>query len=433
MDRVETNRLLHVISSASADIVAKPYLHWDDLRYKSPPADLTSEEWWLGTKMARRSMYRALPLYAEDRHPFVYALPDVVLAAIEEIGRDSSGHIGVNEAVTNSTTRDRYLVSSLIEEAITSSQLEGASTTRRVAKDMIRSGRAPKDRSERMILNNYRAMRRIGELRNTPITPEIVCELHRIVTEGTLDNPDAAGRLQRADEDRVSIYGSGDVLLHEPPPADSLPKRLDDLCRFANGESDSTYLPPALRAISIHFMVGYDHYFEDGNGRTARALFYWSMLNQGYWLTEFLSISKILKAAPSKYATSFLLTESDDSDLTYFFIYQLKVIQRAITELHTYLARKMSEVRDLQRTLASTPGQFNHRQLALLEHATRNPDAHYTMQSHARSHNTSLETGRHDLLALTSKGLLRRQKIGRMYYYLPVDGLTDKLRDLATG
>jgi Fic family protein len=63
-------------------------------------------------------------------------------------------------------------------------------------------------------------------------------------------------------------------------------------------------------------MLGYEHPFEDGNGRTARALFYWSMLNQGFWLTEFLTVSKILRKAPAKYARSFLYTEQDSNDLT---------------------------------------------------------------------------------------------------------------------
>jgi Fic family protein len=53
-----------------------------------------------------------------------------------------------------------------MEEAITSSQLEGAATTREVAKEMIREGRQPRDRSERMILNNYLTMQRIGAIRN---------------------------------------------------------------------------------------------------------------------------------------------------------------------------------------------------------------------------------------------------------------------------
>ena len=178
-------------------------------------------------------------------------------------------------------------MSQLIDEAITSSQMEGASTTRKVARDMIRSGRQPRDRSERMILNNFRAMQRIGEVRQEKLTIDLVCEIHRIVTEGTLDNPSAAGRFQRSEDDRVSIW-DGNEVLHSPPPAELLPARIQRLCDFANGETGSGYLPPVLRALTLHFMVGYEHPFEDGNGRTARALFYWSMLNQGYWLTEYL-------------------------------------------------------------------------------------------------------------------------------------------------
>lgn len=153
---------------------------------------------------------------------------------------------------------------------------------------------------------------------------------------------------------------------------------------FANaGTSGDDYLHPAIRAILLHFWVGHDHPFEDGNGRTARALFYWSMLNQGYWLAEYLTISKILTKAPAKYARSFLYTEWDDNDLTYFVLYQLSVVGRAIDELHSYLARKMREVREVEHMLRSVP--LNHRQLALLGHALRYPDATYTFASHANS------------------------------------------------
>lgn len=71
---------------------------------------------------------------------------------------------------------------------------EGASTYRRVAKDMLQSGRKPVTNSERMILNNFLAMKHIRQIRDQKLTPELVFELHRIVTDGTLDDPDDAGR-----------------------------------------------------------------------------------------------------------------------------------------------------------------------------------------------------------------------------------------------
>src|SRR5690606_27707757 len=160
------------------------------------------------------------------------------------------------------------------EEAITSSQLEGASTSRKVAREMIRSGRSPRNRSEKMILNNFHAMQRIGELRHEKLTIDLILEIHRIVTDGTLDNPDAAGRFQLPGEDRVAVWDEEGELLHSPPPAEQLPERLQRVCDFANGQVGTGYLPGVLRALTVHFMIrGYDHPFEDGNGRTARALF----------------------------------------------------------------------------------------------------------------------------------------------------------------
>ena len=407
------------------------YLPWDKLRYKQPPEGLTHEEWWLGVRMARDSMQRPLPLYDVKGHAFSYAISDDVLRLVDEISRKASGQIAVSEQVTNPSTRDRYVVSSLIEEAITSSQLEGAATSRPVAKEMIRTGRPPKDRSERMILNNYLAMRRVSAMRDEQFSPELILELHRIVTEGTLDDPASAGRVQSDPDprERVAIYSDENQVLHIPPPVDQLESRMQQLCDFANSGNDAKpWIPPVLRAVTIHFMAGYDHYFEDGNGRTSRALFYWSMLKQGYWLTEYLTISKILKNAPSQYVRSFMLTEQDGGDLTYFFAYHLRIIQRALRELDDYLSRKVRELRETRVLLSATPGEYNYRQLAILELAIKDSESSFLVQSHAQSHNVSDETARHDLLNLESRGLLLRSKVGKRFVWTPSPKLAETLR-----
>lgn len=407
------------------------YLPWDDFRRRPTPEAISHEEMWFVVKLARMTMQRTLPLADQYGNAFTYAVPDELLRGIEAINRDASGHIAISEQVTNPTTRDRYVVSSLIEEAITSSQLEGAATTRRVAKEMIRSGRAPRTVDERMILNNYRAMTRIGELRKERLSPELIYEIHRMVTEDTLDDPTASGRCQTPEEERVSVW-DGNQLLHAPPPAAVLPARIEVLCKFANDELDSEYVPPVVRAIALHFMVGYDHPFQDGNGRTARALFYWAMLNRGYWLTEFLSISRILKAAPAQYARSFLHTEQDGNDLTYFVLYQLSVIQRSIQELHSYLDRKIRDVQEVRRILAAMPGEFNHRQVVLLQHAMSNADAEYTVQSHMNSHRVVHETARQDLLELEQRGLVVKHRVGKAFVWVPQPDLPALLRKRRT-
>jgi Fic family protein len=435
----EMSRDPHLVIKIATELqpfnATSDYLSWDKLRFKTPPYGLTHRQWWFVLKITRRAMQRTLPLSDVEGRPFTYALPDVVLRATDEIGRRASGQIAISEQVTNPATRDRYVVSSLIEEAITSSQLEGAATSRQVAKEMIRSGRPPRSKSERMILNNYNAMRFVGSIRDRELTPELVCEVHRIVTDGTLDDPAEAGKIQ-SDPDpsaRVAVFGDGHQVIHRPPPVETLRERLRDLCKLANSTEGDPYIPPVLRALTIHFMVGYDHYFEDGNGRTARALFYWSMLREGYWLTEFLTISRILKNAPAKYARSFILSEQDDGDLTYFFIYHLDVIRRAINELDSYLARKVRELRSTRVLLASTPGEYNHRQLALLELALKDSSSYFTVVSHSTSHNVSPETARQDLSNLAERGLLDQHREGKRFVWRPVNQLAEKIasaRDL---
>jgi Fic family protein len=429
----EPQRLADILSR-SMGMYDIEYLPWDRIRYKKPPEGLTSEEWWLAITLSRSLIRRPLPLFAKDGNPFSYAIPDDVFRLTEEISRRASGMIAVPEPVTNPATRDRYVVNSLIEEAITSSQLEGASTSRKVAKEMIISGRSPRNRSERMIQNNYYGMMRVGELRNEKLTPEIVCELHRIITEGTLDDPNAAGRIQ-SDPDpnhRVAVWGWGPAEerpVHVPPPVEQLPDRLQRLCDFANTTDDRPWIQPVLRSLTIHFIMGYDHYFEDGNGRTARLLFYWSMLRHGYWLTEFLTISNILKKAPAQYGRSFLYTEQDSGDLTYFFLYHLKVITRAVNELDAYLARKVKELRETRVLLSTTPGEYNYRQLALLELAIKESQAVFTIESHARSHNVSHETARNDLHDLERRGLLSRFKAHRHFAWSPASNLPSVIRE----
>ncbi len=403
------------------------YRHWDTLRHLDLEDGLTAEERWIAIKVARRQAYQELPLRDTKNRPFVFMLPSSAQEMLHRVDRDASGSIQAPEQVTNPESRDTYLVKSLIEEAVTSSQLEGASTTRQVAKEMLATGRKPRNRSEQMIANNYSAMQFVRAIKAEPLTPSIVLELHRLLTVDAIDEPDAAGRFRRPDEDiRVSDeYGA---ILHTPPEAGSLEKRMKLMCEFANARSSEPFIHPVIRAITLHFWLAYDHPFVDGNGRTARALFYWSMARQGYWLCEYISISRILKKARSKYARAFLYTETDENDLTYFLLHQLEVLVRAIDDLHEYLVRKSAEIRETGELLSTAARmRLNYRQLALLNHALKNVNAVYTVESHRRLHGVSYETSRSDLLELVSLGTLDQGKRGRALSFSPVKNLRGRL------
>ncbi|VAW56856.1 hypothetical protein MNBD_GAMMA07-113, partial [hydrothermal vent metagenome] len=177
----EPNKLIEIISLGIKPDPKGKYHHWDKLRYLTLPPGLSShEDWWLTVKFARKALYKNIPHSDKHSNPFVYGEPDIVRRLLHEIDINGGGKLKTTEQVTNPNTRDTYLINSLIEESITSSQLEGAATTRKVAKEMIRQKRKPRDKSETMILNNYHAMEYIKEISNENLTPELIYELHSI-------------------------------------------------------------------------------------------------------------------------------------------------------------------------------------------------------------------------------------------------------------
>ena len=430
-DRVA--RLPALLASNIGKLPENKYLHWSKLKYLNPPEGFSSEEWWIATKMARRSVRHALPLDDKMGRPFAFSDSGYLYRMLHEVDRDASGRIELPADVVTADSRNRYLVSSLIEEAITSSQLEGAATTRRVAKEMLRSGRQPRDRSERMIVNNYRAMEFVRELVGEDLSVPMLLELQRILTEDTLDDPGAVGRF-RLPSDNVYVIDQRDgTVLHEPPDANELDERIERLFRFANATEDAPFVHPVVRAILLHFMIGYDHPFVDGNGRTARALFYWAMARSGYWMTEFLSISTIIRKAPVQYARAYVFSETDDNDVTYFLDYNLRVILRSIRQLRAYLGRKAREMRDVQRLLDRfVPASvLNSRQVALIVAMRKHPDMFCTIDSHRRSHGVSYQTARTDLFKLADLRLVTTAKRGRAFVFALAEDFDRQLRELA--
>lgn len=407
------------------------YEHWDHLRHLPPPEGLTSLDWWGALKFARAGIARNLPLHDKFGEAFKVSITGTLQRKLHFLDREAAGVILGAEEGEDDAIRKRHLVRALIEEAMTSSQLEGASTTKQVAKEMLATGRPPRDRSEQMIFNNYAAMQSLRQLRDQPLTVDRILEVHRMLMQDALDDPDQAGRLRTA-EDNVIVSDrlKPDLVLHVPPPADTLPQRLQALCDFANGGAEGEFLHPIVRATVIHFQIGYDHPFCDGNGRTARTLFYWSMLRSGYWLSEYVSISSVLKKAPSPYVQSYLDTESDGADVTYFVAHQLDVIINAVNSLRAYLARKHKERRQaesLLRPVSRLGAALNHRQRALLLDALRRPDRAYLIAGHQTAHAITYATARADLLGLVEAGLLAKHKIGKAFMFKPVADLAQRL------
>ena len=421
---------LAYLTDNKKSILPKEYIHWDKLIHLKAPEKLSVKEWWYLIKFSRFNLYKQLPFTDSYGNPFQLALVDTIWQKLNQIDRKAGYTVPNNSPLIETQIRHNYLSRSLIEEAVTSSQLEGASTTTEVAKTMLQQGRKPKNHSEKMIFNNHQAMQFIREIKSDTLTPELILELHRILTEDTLVNPKKAGKLRiQQDDIHVVDHQSGQIL-HTPPNSVELKKRLSILCNFANKQENEFFIHPVIKAILLHFILAYDHPFVDGNGRTARALFYWSMANQNYWLMEYISISSIIKKAPIQYAKAFLYTETDDNDVTYFVNHQLDTIVAAVTTLENYVTHKRNELNKAKQLLFSNNKlreKLNYRQLALIEHALKNPQTLYYIETHKNSHNVTYDTARNDLLKLTKLGLLIKEKLGKAFVFTAIKNLEKKL------
>ncbi len=334
------------------------YYHWDELKYRVD--DDISESVWILMKTLRESSSTKLSVCGLDMR---FNIPSALEGYLFRIDHDSAGLMGVG--IHNEKDRRIYSVNSLMEEAIASSQIEGASTTRKDAKKMLRSHRKPRDIDEMMIFNNYAAMERIKDSSEQEMDIDLILDLHRTITKGTLHEGEQwEGRFREDDETVVGSTNEEELIYHIPPKHDRIQGLMQELCDFINGD-DGVFIHPIVKGIIIHFLIGYIHPFVNGNGRLARSLFYWYVMKNGYWLMEYTSISRIIKNSTSKYGLAYQYSETDDCDLTYFIRFNLECIKKGVDDLRGYLESKVLEEEEMIDIIDCNP-ELNIKEIAVL-------------------------------------------------------------------
>ena len=392
------------------------YLYWSDVKYRMP-SYMTGVELWSKVKSVRN--LTDVKIWTQDNIHF--SLTNTMQRLCHEFDMNFGGSWGASRIFPeDKTTQELYLISSIMEEAIASSQMEGAATTREAAKDMLRKKISPRDKSQRMILNNYNTINFIRDHAKERLTPVMIMQIHGMMTENALDVPDAAGRLRREDENIVVGNGITGEIVHTPPSAECLNEFLDRLCAFFNDENAEIFVHPIIRAITIHFLVGYYHPFADGNGRTARALFYWYMMKSNYWLVQYLSISRIIKGSKKSYEKAFLYSEADENDIGYFIQYNLDVLLKSFDALSLYIKRKNNERKKAEKLLHL--GNITERQSHILNLCIENPDIVLVSTDIVGKFRVTPNTAKSDLRKLTEKGYLKEISLnGRTKGYIRSD------------
>lgn len=407
--------------------IEKDYPYWENFKYKVKPlTDYDSKFLWKIIKMQRRQSFSGIEISKIGGFDFRYNTNSKILEHLHHFDLYLGGVL--EGEIIPSEDKNRYLISSIMEEAIASSQLEGAATTREVAKEMLRTNRKPRNISERMILNNYQTIKRILEIKEKKLSPQLILEIHSIISKDTLEKKDNEGRFRQNDDVRVEDATTGEVF-YFPPNYTKIEGLIEDLCEFANSDNDSGFIHPIVRGIILHFLIGYIHPFVDGNGRTARALFYWFLISKGYWLIEYLSISRIMVQSPSQYARAYLFTEYDDNDLTYFIDFNLRAMELALKNLQNYIKRKIDDKQRMYKFIKNE--NFNERQADLIGTLMTDSQRVLTIKEVEIKYDIVYQTARLDLLGLEEMGYLKSKNVGKKLVFYVVDDFDSKIRKLS--
>ncbi len=416
LEMAKKNHLMEILHIDDND-----YPYFDKWKYIARNKNLSEKKIWNFIKDNRRNR-KLFSLSNTAGFKFYYNTPSVIQKHLHELDMYLGGNL---QALSTFPEQDKntYLISSIMEEAIASSQIEGAVTTRKVAKEMLEKNQTPINKSQQMIVNNYNTMKWIVENKSIELSKEVLLKIHKLVTTDTLDNPVFEGKYRNKN---VHIVDEQGEIFYTPPNSESIDKLMNEFIKFANDKKEPEgFLHPILKGIMLHFLIGYIHPFVDGNGRTARALFYWYLIKKGYWLVEYMSISRIILKAKSQYARAYLHTEYDDNDLTYFFIYNLKCISGALEDLKLYIDRKIKEKNVSVQLLRKH--NFNERQIYILQELLKDSSEYFTAKQIETKFGISNQTARTDLLKLAEQKLLVQRNIGRLMTFFGDENLDKKI------
>jgi Fic family protein len=398
------------------------YLHYDNFR-RRVPKELDLKLAWSMVKMARRRQLTHIIDIGEPLKECKFQLTPTIQKALSETDKNTSS--AALEWMSNKIGESKnfeYLLNDLREdEAISSSQLEGAATTTKVAKDLLKRKRKARTPDEKMIIGNFKMMHFAWENRHRDLSIEFISELHQVGVEGIEDDEYHPGEFRKDDDVHV-VDGEG-AIVHTPPPAKGLTKRMKKIIEWSNtchDDADSSeYIHPIIKAATLHFIIGYEHPFRDGNGRVARSIFYWYMFKKDYAAFRYIAISLLLKTAPVQYGKSYLYTETDEMDLTYFLDYQCAIITRAISNFKNAFNKTWNDIEKFNKWLFESGlyKKLNDKQRIVFQVAKGGIATHFTSSSVKDNLGCSYNTASSVLNGLVKLGLFKKKKSGREWIF----------------
>lgn len=394
------------------------YRTLDEIQYRLKDTDLTHTDWEeLQKNFIKYRKTSCVPFFLESIQKKFWFFPaDCIAKKAEQL--EKRGIQLHQKIIQNANFKEEFFLDSMVEEAITSAIYEGANSTRAKAQELIATEQLPKNKDEWMLINNYHAMQLIKKNRNKSLSVDLIKEVHEIVTRNTLEVDDAnfSGRFRN---DAVYVRSSLNEVKHEGVKHDLVESSLNEAIQITT--NNQRYFPAVIKGILLHYFIAYVHPFFDGNGRTARAVFYFKAMKNNLSFVELLSVSAYLKNHGKQYEKSFEKVVQNDFDITYFIDFNLDALLEAVEAVE----KKVNYL--LSLTMLREELKISENQVGLLQRLALNRFRKITIEQYAARIDKSREIARQELKQLSKLKLLVEKKDGKKFTYQIDKAELDKL------
>jgi Fic family protein len=283
------------------------------MQHKYSPADVAEM-----MVLLKKNNFKNLPLRDFNGKPLVYLENRVQLRLAS-----------VRVLFERPPETHRYNINAMVEEIQATLAIENISSSRESIRHILQ-GYAPQDETENRLLGMKKGLDFISDPSNR-ITEATIYQLY-MMTVGDFLEPEnqlAPGHRYRGD----AVYIIGEQIEHAGLPHQLLPAAMGQLVDWINRENQ---LNDLLKGVIVHFYLGYLHPYFDGNGRMARLLHLWMLVQQGYPAVLFQPLSHYINATRKAYYQAFTRVEdncriSGILDVTPFLIYFMEAVYNQLT------------------------------------------------------------------------------------------------------
>ena len=319
---------------------------------------------------------------------------------------------GMKQLLSVPASNQSFGLQAMTEEIHATFQIESIRSSRNSIRHIL-NGYAPRNEEESRIYGMKRGLDFIADRQNA-ITEENLHQLYQISSGDYLPDEDRLLPDHFYRHDHVYVVGGEES--REGLPAQQLPDAMKRLVDFTNAKDGINELH---KAAILHFAFAYYHPYFDGNGRTARLLHLWYLVQQGYPAALFTPFSRYIAESKAAYYKAYDRVEknaliSGYTDVTPFLSYFCNEIYN---RLQVDAAPPQADLQVYQTALAN--GKITEKERLLWEYvlSAYGTEEFTTKQLEKDFRNAAYATIRTFVMKFHEMGLMAARNAGNRVYY----------------